>query len=393
MNVLTINAGSSSLKYKFFSINNNCSTVILAGLIEGIGEQEGNWHHTLDKKTSTPHQFASHHEAFLAFVQKLSSDIGDLTIDAVGHRVVHGGSRYFNPTVITQEVLQAIVDLSQLAPIHNPINALGIQFAMQYFTNAVQVAIFDSGFHHTLPTHVYTYAIDTAVANHYQIRRYGFHGINHEYVSQQAANFLKKPLGDCNFISLHLGNGASACLVKDGKSVDISMGMTPLAGLIMGTRCGDVDPAIPLYLQQQGMPLNEVDTLLNKKSGLLGIAKDNDMRRLLTRMDAGDETATLAIAMYVHSILKTIGGYIAQTPALDALIFTGGVGENAHPIRAKILAPLEHLGLAICVKKNQINSIENCRDISPKGTPILVIRGDEEEFIAHEVVKIIKSRA
>ena len=389
MNILTINAGSSSIKYKLFEVGTDGNpNVILGGLVEGIGEQNGNWNHSHHEKTSSPHQFDSHHDAFTALVKNLQANIGGLTIDAVGHRVVHGGSQYFNPTIITDEVLKAIEALAQLAPIHNPVNALGILFAREHFPHALHVAIFDSGFHHTLPKHVHTYAIDTEVATLYQIRRYGFHGINHEYVAQQAALFLNKPLETCNFISLHLGNGASACLVKQGKSVDTSMGMTPLAGLIMGTRCGDIDPAIPLYLQHVGMQSNEVDTLLNKESGLIGIAKDNDMRRLLVRMEAGDESAILAIAMYVYSIQKTIGAYITQLPTLDALIFTGGVGENAYPIRAKIIASLNHLGLTIDLKKNEFNTGENCMDTSLKGKPILVIRGDEEQFIAQEVLKI-----
>ena len=219
--------------------------------------------------------------------------------------------------------------------------------------------------------------------------RYGFHGINHEYVAQQAAIFLKKPLTTCNFITLHLGNGASACLVKQGKSVDTSMGMTPLAGLIMGSRCGDIDPAIPLYLQQQGMSLKSVDHLLNKQSGLIGIANDNDMRRLLTRLEAHDPAAELAISMYVYSIQKIIGSYLSQISSLDGLIFTGGVGENAFPIREKIILPLSHMGFALDQKLNATNTGENCRNISKSGSPILVIRGDEERFIAEKVNSLV----
>ena len=227
-----------------------------------------------------------------------------------------------------------------------------------------------------------------AVAEHYQIRRYGFHGINHEYVAQQAALFLKKPLAACNLISLHLGNGASACLIKQGLSFDTSMGMTPLAGLIMGSRCGDIDPAIPLYLQQQGMSIDDVDTLLNKRSGLMGIAKDNDMRHLLARLDSNDPDALLAISMYVYSIQKIIGSYITQLPTLNALIFTGGVGENAAPIRAMITETINHMGFAIDPTHNYNDNGETCRTISASNIPILVIRGDEEYFMAQQVVGI-----
>jgi len=390
MNILTINAGSSSIKYKIFHAEGDVLSEIVAGLIEGIGETQGKWHHTLHgQKTSTPHSFASHQEAFAALAEKFNVDLKETPIDAVGHRVVHGGSQYFKPTVINAEVLQAIRDLSSLAPIHNPVNALGIEFALQYFNNIPHVALFDSGFHHTLPAHVHTYAIDTDVAAQYQIKRYGFHGINHEYVAQQAAAFLKKPLKTCNFITLHLGNGASTCLVKQGESVDTSMGMTPLAGLIMGSRCGDIDPAIPIYLQQQGMTLSEVDHLLNKRSGLIGIAKENDMRHLLTRFDAGDPAAELAITMYVYAIQKTIGGYLTQIPTLDALIFTGGIGENAAPIREMIVSGLHHSGLVLSKDRNAQDNGDKCRNISQNQTPILVIRGDEEQFIACEVIKAV----
>lgn len=389
MNILTINAGSSSIKYKVFEVSENVPKAILAGLIEGIGEQAGQWHHTYKEKKSTSHHFSSHQQAFADLAHKLHNDLKNFTIHAVGHRVVHGGNRYFNPTIITETVLQAIIDLTPLAPIHNPVNALGIQFAMQYFSKAQHVALFDSGFHHTIPNHIHTYAIDAETASHYQIRRYGFHGINHEYVAHQAALYLKKPLAACNLISLHLGNGASACLVKQGKSFDTSMGMTPLAGLIMGSRCGDIDPAIPLYLQQQGMSLVDVDTLLNKRSGLIGIAQDNDMRRLLARLDTGNSAAELAIKMYVYSIQKIIGSYLSQIATLDALIFTGGVGENAAPIRERVLDSLGHLNFSLDLELNRIDSGDNCRNISNNEKPILVIRGDEEYFIAQEVSKSI----
>ena len=390
MNILTINAGSSSIKYKVFNVERVNPTELLAGLIEGIGESEGHWHHTYQsEKKTTAHHFGSHQLAFEELAERLHADLVGLTISAVGHRVVHGGSQYFKPTIVTTDVLGAIRQLTPLAPLHNPVNALGIGFAMQYFPEATHVALFDSGFHHTMPQFAHTYAIDTQVANEYKVRRYGFHGINHEYVAQQAAFFLNKPLATCNFITLHLGNGASACLVKQGESVDTSMGMTPLAGLIMGSRCGDIDPAIPIYLQQQGMSLENVDRLLNKQSGLIGIAKDNDMRRLLTRLETHDPAAELAISMYVYSIQKIIGGYLSQLSSLDGLIFTGGVGENASPIREKIILPLSHMGFALDLKLNATNSRENCRSISERGNHILVIRGDEERFIAEKVASLV----
>ncbi|CEK10643.1 acetate/propionate family kinase [Legionella hackeliae] len=391
MNVLTINAGSSSIKYKALKVNNQQILPLVSGLIEGIGEVTGQWHHTNNKgiKDSQSSTFPNHEEAFSALAAKLKIDLEKYPIQGVGHRVVHGGDEYFLPTIVTPEVLEKIRQLSQLAPIHNPVNALGIQFAQQHFRHALHIAVFDSGFHHSLPPHIHQYAINTEVAEKYKIKRYGFHGINHEYVARTAAAYLGKPLEKCNFISLHLGNGASACLIKQGQSFDTTMGMTPLAGLIMGTRCGDIDPAIPLYLQYQGMSTEQVDTLLNKQSGLKGVANENDMRRLIERALTGDKAANLAIEMYVYSLQKIIGAYNSQIARLDALIFTGGVGENATLIREKILLPLKHLGFDINLAANKERSETNCLDISNAGKPILVIRGDEEALIAQKVESIV----
>ncbi|ARG97618.1 acetate/propionate family kinase [Legionella micdadei] len=388
MNILTLNAGSSSIKYKAYQVDRQQLYPLLFGLIEGIGESEGAWHHTKETKETEPHHFKTHEQAFAALAQRLKIDLAGHPIQGVGHRVVHGGKQYYEPTIINDKVLEEIRRLSKLAPIHNPINAEGIQFALQYYPEAVHVAIFDSGFHHTMPPHVRQYAIHTETATNYQIQRYGFHGINHEYVARQAASFLNKPFSSCNFITLHLGNGASACLIKNGESIDTSMGMTPLAGLIMGTRCGDIDPAIVLYLQQQGMSAAEVDSLLNKRSGLKGIAGENDMRKLVSRALAQDEDAKLAIDMYVYAIQKTIGAYYSQLSDLDALIFTGGVGENASLIREKIMSPLKHLGFELNLELNSADSHKSCRQISKSHSLVLVIRGDEEALIAQKVALV-----
>ncbi|WP_028389497.1 acetate/propionate family kinase [Legionella fairfieldensis] len=388
MNVLTLNAGSSSIKYKAYQVEHDQLQPLLSGLIEGIGESQSTWHHTKEIKETIQQPFKTHEEAFLALSEKLHQDLEDYPIQGIGHRVVHGGNHYYHPTVITPEVLAGIQALEQLAPIHNPINALGIQFAQRHFPKALQIAIFDSGFHHEMPSYVRQYAIHTELANRYQIRRYGFHGINHEYVSRQAAAYLSKPLENCNFISLHLGNGASACLVKNGKSFDTSMGMTPLAGLVMGTRCGDIDPAIVLYLQRQGMTVDEVDKLLNKQSGLKGIAAENDMRKVIARALANDANAQLALEMYIYAIQKIIGAYITQTINLDALIFTGGVGENASFIREKVITPLEHLGFELDLTENLTPASKPCHQISSGRHPVLVIRGDEEALMAQKVANL-----
>lgn len=387
MNILTINAGSSSIKYKVYIHENQQTTLLLSGLIEGIGESGGGWNHQFNTVEKRSHQFHNHQNAFDALGLQLKQDLINYPIHGVGHRVVHGGKKYFKPTMITSEVLNDIQELARLAPLHNPINAQGIIFAQEHFKNACQVAVFDTGFHHTMPEYVSQYAIEAATARQFQIQRYGFHGINHEYVAIQAASFLNKPLEQCHFISLHLGNGASACLIKNGKSFDTSMGMTPLAGLIMGTRCGDIDPAIPMYLMAHGLKIDDVDTLLNKKSGLKGICNENDMRKILARIEAHDHQAKLAMEMYVYSIQKIIGAYLSQINSLDALIFTGGVGENASQVRADIMAPLKHFGFNINDLLNQSGNPALCNQISNTGNSVLVIRGDEERLMVQKVLE------
>lgn len=389
MNILTLNAGSSSIKYKVYAHQNNTNNLVLSGLIEGIGESGGLWNHQFTTKEKHKQTFTTHQNAFDVLGLQLKRDLFDHPIHGVGHRVVHGGKNYFKPTIITPEVLKDIQELAKLAPLHNPINAQGIIFAQQHFKDACQVAVFDTGFHHSMPAYVSQYAIDTETTRKFQIQRYGFHGINHEYVTTQAAIFLNKPLKQCNFISLHLGNGASACLIKNGKSFDTSMGMTPLAGLIMGTRCGDIDPAIPMYLMGQGLTESEIDNLLNKQSGLKGISNDNDMRKILARMEAQDAKAKLAIEMYVYAIQKIIGAYLSQISLLDALIFTGGVGENAAIIRANIMTPLKHMGFQLNDALNQKHSANLCNRISATGNSVLVIRGDEERLIVQKVIEVM----
>lgn len=386
MNILTLNAGSSSIKYKVFNATLTC---LISGLIEGIGEKKGAWHHTREEKTSETRCFHSHEEAFSHLACRLKHDLGSHAINGVGHRVVHGGETFYKPVIITEDTLDTLKTLSPLAPLHNPVNLEGITCAQQFFPDAVQIAIFDTGFHHTLPACAYEYAIDPAVTHPNGIRRYGFHGINHEYVAHEAARFLNKPLHTCQFISLHLGNGASACLIKNGKSLDTTMGMTPMPGLIMGSRCGDIDPAIVLFLIKKGMSPQAVDTLLNKQSGLQGLAGDNDMRHLLARREQGDMAAELAIAMYVYSIQKALGAYYSQTPQLDALIFTGGVGENAAIIRQEIITPLAHLNFHLDPLRNQSKNASNVLNLAGTGIPLLVIAGNEEKLMVEKVMDLL----
>jgi acetate kinase len=375
MQILTLNAGSSSIKYKVFKLHSEGITENYGGLIEGIGENRA-------------HTFQTHQEA----LEHLYDILKEMHFDAVAHRVVHGGENHYKPTVITPTVRDEIAKLGELAPIHNPINLQGIDFAVSHFNNAKQVAIFDTGFHHTLCAETKHYPISPKITQKYKIMRYGFHGINHEFVARQAADYLNLNFESSNFITLHLGNGASTCLIQSGKSIDTSMGMTPLAGLMMGTRSGDIDPAIPLFLCQKGFSAQEIDSILNKQSGLLGIGGDNDMRHLDARAKTGCLNAQFAIDMYVYRIKNYIGAYLAHLSKLDGLIFTGGIGENAAFIRERILNNMTHLKFHIDGEKNQQKTSDLVHSISSEGIPILVIKGNEEYFMAQLTAELLLSQ-
>ncbi|BDZ46110.1 acetate kinase [Naasia aerilata] len=310
------------------------------------------------------------------------------TVGAVGHRVVHGGARFFAPTLVTDRVEQDIEELGEYAPLHNPANLAGIRAARAAFASVPHVAIFDTAFHQTMPPEAYTYAIDAAVAEKYRIRRYGFHGTSHKYVSEKAAAFLGLPLEKSRLIVLHLGNGASACAVLDGRSVDTSMGFTPLQGLVMGTRSGDLDPAIVFQLARfGGLSLDDLDDLLNKHSGLRGMTGSGDLRDVRKAADAGDEAAQVAIDVYNHRIKHYVGAYLAILGGADAIVFTAGVGENAPGIRAGSLAGLESLGIRVDPDRNA-SAERGERSISTddSAVAVLVIPTDEELEIARQTV-------
>lgn len=385
MKIFTLNTGSSSIKYKLIDTDapKNQAT-ILSGLMEGIGLPSGAWKQQgkigqLDSSLALPNHQHALEKLFGSLLQA-----GELGIDGFAHRVVHGGMRFFTPTLIQADVLETLVDVSQLAPLHNPVNILGIETAMRFFPALPHVAIFDTAFHRTMPPVSELYPIALSLSEQYPIRRYGFHGINHQYVHESAAAYLQKDLAHYNGISLHLGNGASACLVLKGKSVDTSMGFTPLAGLMMGTRCGDIDPAIILYLLGEGLSADEISSLLNQQSGLKGFCGSNDMRDVEALIAQGNDRAKLAMDMYVRIVQKTIGAYLSQAPQLDALIFTGGVGENAIDVRAAILTPLQHLGLHLHPDRNQTRAGKDVLQLSQTGIPILLIGGDEEWMMAKQ---------
>jgi acetate kinase len=312
-------------------------------------------------------------------------------LDAVGHRVVHGGEEFSQTTRITGDVKKTLDKLSDLAPLHNPPNLVGIRMAEKVFINATQVAVFDTAFHQSIPEHAYRYAIPEKLYTEHGIRVYGFHGTSHRYVTKEAAKMLNKPLEKTNLISIHLGNGASMAAIKNGKSIDTTLGMTPLPGLVMGTRSGDIDPAIIFFLHEKvGLPISEVKNILNKDSGMKGLTSHNDLRQITEDAENGDKAAQLALGIYTYRIKKYIGAYIAAIGKIDAIIFTAGVGENSAKVREMSVAGLEHLGIVLHKKRN--NSGSGARDVASKDSEvsILVIPTDEELEIANQAYKLMK---
>jgi acetate kinase len=309
----------------------------------------------------------------------------------IGHRVVHGGEKFKKPTLITDEVVEAIRRLIPSAPLHNPANLLGIEVLRTSFPRVPQVAVFDTMFHQTLPAWAYMYALPYELYEKHQLRRYGFHGTSHLFVSKEAAGYLGRKLEETNLIMLHLGNGASAAAIQNGRSIDTSMGLTPLEGLVMGSRCGDIDPALHFFLMREmGISPKELETILNSRSGLKGLCGLNDMREILAAADQGNEQARLAFEIFCYRIKKYIGAYLAVLGRVDAVVFTGGIGENAQPVRQKVLSGLEHLGLGVDPAQNRKVS-GNISEIQFLGlkTKILVIKTNEELEIARQTLRVI----
>jgi len=386
--VLVINSGSSSLKYQLIELVGE--RTLASGMIDRIGEASSVAKHTTaDESHEKELRVADHTEA-LAVVTKAFDEWGpSLTTSppaVIGHRVVHGGSEFAEATVITDEVIAKIDELSALAPLHNPANLAGIRAGATTFPGVPQVAVFDTAFHQSLAPDAYTYAIDAELARKHGVRRYGFHGTSHKFVSEQAAQFLDRPLESLKTIVLHLGNGASVAAIDGGKSIDTSMGLTPLEGLVMGTRSGDLDPAVLLHLHRvAGLDFDQLDVLLNRKSGLLGLTGSGDMRDVQAAAAKGDEAAEAALAVWRHRIRHYIGAYVAQLGGLDALVFTAGVGENNALLRRRALAGLEFFGIEIDDNRNELHSRE-ARAISPVGArvAVLVIPTNEELEIARQ---------
>lgn len=396
MQILVLNSGSSSIKYRLFDMRRRRARAW--GLVERIGEPRGRFSLVVapgepgdgvDETDPIPDHAAGFERlsAALATAGLLGSD----ALDAVGHRVVHGGESFSAPAVVDETVLATIRAQVPLAPLHNPANLAGIEVARANYPGVPQVAVFDTAFHQTIPEHAYRYAIPERLYRGYGVRRYGFHGSSHRYVRARVAEYLGVALTELNAIILHLGNGASATAVRGGESVDTSMGLTPLEGLIMGTRSGDVDPALHAFLARNaGYSLDEIDALLNRDSGLKGLCGSNDLREIHRQADAGERAAALALEMYCYRIRKYIGAYVAVLGRVDAIAFTAGVGENDSRVRARCCEGLEHLGIVV----------DTDRNAEPDGDPapvhasasvvkVLVAATNEELQIAHEVERCL----
>ncbi|WP_407726319.1 acetate kinase [Rhodococcoides fascians] len=394
MSILVVNSGSSSVKFQL--VDPDSGESLASGLVERIGESDGRVELDHRGESAERTQHIEDHGDGLALAFEMLADAGielGSDVTAVGHRVVHGGTVFYRPTIIDDTVVQQISDLSSLAPLHNPPNVLGIEVARKQLPNVPHVAVFDTAFFHSLPDAAATYAIDAAVAAEHDIRRYGFHGTSHRYVSEQVAQFLERDLGDLKQIVLHLGNGASASAVDGGRAVDTSMGLTPLEGLVMGTRSGDIDPGVIMHLRRSAeMSVDDIETLLNRRSGLIGLSGVNDFRELQQRIDDGDASARLAYVVYIHRLRKYIGAYMIGLGRLDAITFTAGVGENAAAVRADALANLEHFGIRIDSERNAVRS-KSARVISAESSAVtvLVVPTNEELAIARATDDLVRS--
>ncbi|HEU0257523.1 MAG TPA: acetate kinase [Microbacteriaceae bacterium] len=395
--VLVINSGSSSFKYQLLDMDRE--ETLARGLVERIGEDGGHASHTREGAGETAETFErslpipDHTAGFRVMVDAFAAhgpSLGEHPPVAVGHRVVHGGERFVEPTLVTDEVEQGIEDLADLAPLHNPANVQGIRAARSLFPGLPHVAVFDTAFHQSLPPAAYHYAIDPDLAGRLRIRRYGFHGTSHKYVSEAAARFLRRPAAEVKQLVLHLGNGASVTAVDGGLSVETSMGMTPLEGLVMGTRSGDIDPAVLLYLQRHGgYDVDGLDDLLNKHSGLLGMSGHRDMRDVQAAAAAGDKAATDTLAVYLHRLKSYVGAYYAQLGHLDVISFTAGIGENNAAVRAGSLAGLDELGIVVDPARNEAPG-RGVRRISADDSrvAVLVVPTDEELEIARQTLRL-----
>lgn len=391
--VLVVNSGSSSIKYQLVDVDTH--EALANGLVERIGQAEGRVKHNGPDGETVLDVPIEDHEAGMARVLAMFADHGPALVGenltAVGHRVVQGATLFAGPALVTEEVIAQIEELSPLAPLHNPANLSGIRAAMHAFPDTPHVVVFDTAFHQTLAPEAYTYAIDREVAAKYRVRRYGAHGTSHLYVARTTAEYLGKDPADLNLIVLHLGNGASATAVKGGRSVETSMGLTPLEGLVMGTRSGDIDPAALFHLARQARySIDELDDLLNRRSGMLGLTGHTDMRDVHEAVAAGDEDARTGLDVYFHRIRGYVGQYLAQMGRVDAIVFTAGIGENDDIVRLGSLRGLEGLGISVDPERNEGRK-KQITVISPDDSPVtvLVVPTNEELEIARQAVGLV----
>ncbi len=402
MKILVLNSGSSSLKFQLFNaadINTDLHT-LACGLIEQIGSAQSASRLTFtdasgsEKTLSQQLPIIDHRDAIMQMtelLEKSAMSVNNNELTGIGHRVVHGGEAFKQPVIIDDKVIAGIEALIPLAPLHNPANLMGIRMSMEHARQIPQVAVFDTAFHQSIPEHAYLYALPYTLYEQKKIRRYGFHGTSHSYVAQQAARHLKRPIENLKIISLHLGNGASAAAIKNGKCIDTSMGMTPLEGLIMGTRSGDLDPAILFYLSREaGMTINDLDLLLNKKSGLKGLCGKSDMRAISQAARQGDARAHLALRLFCYRLKKYIGAYIAALGGVDCIIFTGGIGENSAIVRQMCCEDMQWAGLNIDRQHNSRQQ-PGILEIQTNNSRVkaIVIPANEEYEIARQTLQVI----
>lgn len=398
MNILVLNCGSSSIKYRLFDAES--FEELAKGIVARIGENGSYIEHKAKNCVIKKNLPIRNHEEGLKLAVKFLMEgecrvIKDLSeISAVGHRVVHGGDAFTGSTLITSEVIQKIKECSDLAPLHNPANLVGIEKAMDLLPDVPHVAVFDTAFHQTLPEKAYLYALPYEFFTLYKIRKYGFHGISCRYVSRRAAEILNRPINELKMIVCHLGNGVTLDAIEHGKSIDTSMGFTPLEGLIMGTRCGDIDPGALVYLiRKLNLSVQELDDLLNKQSGLLGISGvSNDIREIIKGMNEGNERCKLALKMFTYRVKKYIGAYMAVLGGLDVLIFTAGIGENSPLVRSMICENLNDLGIKLDENANsKVIGAEELISTPDSKVKVLVIPTDEEKEIALNTLKVIQN--
>jgi acetate kinase len=392
--VIAINAGSSSLKFQLFEMPSE--TVLTKGLVERIGIKDSVFSITVNgEKQTEVADLADHAVAVKILLSKLT-DLGIIDsldeIEGIGHRVVHGGEIFSDSTLITDETLKQMEELSELAPLHNPANIVGIKAFREVLPNVVSVAVFDTAFHQTMPEKSFLYSLPYEYYEKFGIRKYGFHGTSHKYVSERAAEILGRPIEHLRLISCHLGNGASIAAIEGGKSIDTSMGFTPLAGVAMGTRSGNIDPAlIPYIMEKTDKSVDEVLDVLNKKSGILGISGiSSDLRDNIQAEKEGDERAKLALDVFASRIHKYIGSYAARMSGVDAIIFTAGIGENSSEIRERVLKGLEFMGVYWDPSLNKVRGEETYISYPHSPVKVLVIPTNEEVMIARDVVRLAK---